>query len=123
VVEVEGGDHEHARPVAGCAVAGDRAGGLDPVGTRHPDVHQDDVGREFACHRDGRVTVGGFCHDFDVGLGFQDHLDAAAYQRLVIGDHDADHAVIPPREGSAGSSARSTASTAHSAPSPRSGCC
>jgi hypothetical protein len=55
------------------------------------------------CPGSGRLT---YSHDFDVGLGLQDHPDAAAYERLVIGDQDADHAVILPRGGSAGSSAR-----------------
>jgi hypothetical protein len=70
-------------PVAGCAVAGDRAGRLDSVGARHPDVHQDDVGRQLASHRDCPVAVSRFSHDFDVGLGLQDHPDAAAHERLV----------------------------------------
>ena len=56
LVEVEGGEHEHARPLALAATASDQTRGLDPVHLRHSDVHEDDVGLEapHAAHGPGR---------------------------------------------------------------------
>ena len=41
------------------------------------------------------VSVGGLADDLDVVLAFEDHPDAAADERLVVDDEDADHDAAP----------------------------
>ncbi len=45
-----------------------------------------------ACAHDAEhlLAVGGLADDFDVGLGFEHHLQPGAHERLVVGDDDAD---------------------------------
>ena len=51
LVEVEGGEDEHARARRRAATM--RRGGLDAVHAGHAHVHQDDVGPQPAAQRDG----------------------------------------------------------------------
>ena len=66
----------------------DAPGGLQPVHLRHPDVHQDDVGPGAPDRVDGLGAVGRLGDHVDA-VGGQDHPEAGADQRLVVGDHDA----------------------------------
>lgn len=88
LVEVERGQHQDPRRVLG---RGDRLGGGDAVHDGHPDVHEDDVRGSLRAQRDGRLAVGSLAHHVDVRLGAEDHLQAGADQRLVVGQDDADH--------------------------------
>ena len=63
---------------------------LDPVDDRHADVHQHDVGPSALDQRDRLGAVGGLADDLDVVAGVEDHAEAAAHERLVVGDQDAD---------------------------------
>lgn len=59
-------------------VGGDSAGGFDPVGVGHADVHEDYVGSMLAGHGDGGGAVGGFADHFDVCLGVEQGPEAGA---------------------------------------------
>ena len=89
LVQVEGGQDEHARARA---LLGDALGGLDAVHTRHAHVHEDDVGVQGPGLGQGGGPVGGLADDSDVLLGLQHHAEAHAHERLVVGKHDADRA-------------------------------
>ena len=98
LVEVEGGQHEHARGVRGLH---DPPGGLEPVDGRHADVHEDDVGPGATRSVDGLGAILGLADHVEVGLGLEDHPKAGAHERLVVGDQDADaHASTPAPSGS-----------------------
>ena len=94
VVEVEGCEHEDLR--AGIA-AEQVARGLEPVELGHPDVHQHEVRRELARALQRLAPVGGLADHLEVGLRVEDHPQAAAHERLIVGDQDPDglaHACI-----------------------------
>ena len=86
-VEVEGRQDQDS----GCRVGGeDAASSLDAVELGHADVHQDD-GWDKACGLlDSLDPVVRFCHHVDVGLVGEQHAEAGADHRLVVGDEDAD---------------------------------
>ena len=89
LVEVEGGEDDDARG----AVAGENlAGRREAVHPRHADVHQRHVRGEAARRRDRLLPVPGLGDDLHVGLGLDDHPEAAPDHRLVVGDQDPDHA-------------------------------
>jgi hypothetical protein len=67
----------------------DPARRLDPVHVGHADVHQHDVGALALGQRDGLGAVAGLADDLHVLLGVEDHAEAAAHERLVVGDHHA----------------------------------
>ena len=102
LVEVERGEDDDPRRRQR-VVARDPPGRLEAVHHRHPNVHQHHVG-PFAggeCNRLGAVAR--LADHLDVGLAGEQHREAAADERLVVGDHDSDrHAtttriVMPPR--------------------------
>ena len=69
--------------------------GLDAVELGHADVHQHDVGLERADLLDGVEPVGGLAHHLEVVLGVEDHAEAGADERLVVGDQQSDgHATL-----------------------------
>ncbi len=68
---------------------------LDPVGARHADVHQDDVGREARGEPRRLLAVLGLADDLEVGLALEDDAEAAADERLVVREQDPDHAGAP----------------------------
>src|SRR5690606_10043198 len=91
-------DH-HPHPVEP-TIAHQLPGGLQAVGLRHPDVHQDDV-RAKLCDEPERLDpVGGLPDDLDVVLAVEDGAEPGADQPLVVGQDDADH-----RDSSRGSRA------------------
>jgi hypothetical protein len=95
LVEVEGGEHEHARRVF--VSVDDLAGRLDAVHVRHADVHQHHIRIELAGERDRLGAVCGLADDLDVGFGAQDHPEAAAHKLLVVREQDANrHARAEP---------------------------
>ena len=69
-----------------------------PVHAWHADAHQHDIRVEACGEFERLLAVDGFAHDFDVGLAVQDDAEAAAHERLVVGDQHADHADPPWRE-------------------------
>ena len=73
--------------------------GLDAVLDRHPDVHEHDVRLQLADERQRLGTVGCLPHRLEVGRGVDEHAKAAAHERLVVGDENADavaHDCRPP---------------------------
>jgi hypothetical protein len=66
------------------------ARGLEAVELGHPDVHQHQVRRELARALQRRAPVGGFADHLEVGLRVEDHPQAAAHERLIVGDQDPD---------------------------------
>ncbi len=89
LVEVEGREHQDAHGLlAGRGQQPPR--GLDPVQLGHPDVHQHDVGPQLARLVDGLEPVAGLADDLEIVLGVEDHAEAGAHERLVVGDQQAD---------------------------------
>ena len=117
LVEVERRQDHDPRRCARDAPVGTRwtdqpPGRLQAVETRHPDVHQHDVGPVAPGQPDRCLAVGGLRDDLDVRLRLEDHPEAGADQGLVVGDEDAEtrggHVVPGPAAatGSSGSHAR-----------------
>ena len=52
-------------------------------------------GRSRRDELDGLAPVGGLADDLDVGGRAQQHREAAAHERLVVGDRDPDHSGTP----------------------------
>ena len=95
LVEVEGGE-DHDACAGERLVAGDPPRGLEAVHDRHADVHQHDVGALAGHERHRLGAVGGLTDDLDVGLTVEQHREAAAHERLVVGDDHPDrHSVVP----------------------------
>jgi hypothetical protein len=88
LVGVERGQHEHSRLAA---VGQEAAGRFQAVHLRHADVHQDNVRSEAARLRECVLAVLRFADYLDVLLGIEDQAEAAAHERLVVGDQHADH--------------------------------
>ena len=68
----------------------DASRGLETVEVRHPDVHQGDAGREARRLLDGFEAVFGLGDDLDPLLVLEQHPEARADHRLIVGDEDAD---------------------------------
>jgi hypothetical protein len=85
-VEVEGGEHQHSRPVRAGGGAEDLAGCLQPVHDRHPHVHQHDIGLQLVCLANRGGTVSGLSHDQQAWLGVEDRGEALPHHCLVVGD-------------------------------------
>ena len=75
---------------------------LDPVDPRHPQVHQDDVGREPLGHLDRLVAVHRRLDHLDVLKQVENQGEALADHPLVVGEQD------PDRRGGGGSAHRTT---------------
>jgi hypothetical protein len=86
VVEVEGGQDEDAGRAAG---GDDAPGGLDPVHDRHADVEEEHVRGELLDERHSLLPVFCLAHHLEVLARLDDHSKAAAHERLVVGDRDA----------------------------------
>jgi hypothetical protein len=94
LVDVERGQHQHARPGLGA----DARGGADAVEPGHADIHQDHIRAQRQGRADGLFAVAGLPDHGHVGLGVQDHAEAVAHERLVVDDEHADrvsHAPAP----------------------------
>ena len=87
LVEVEGGQDEHAR---GAGPGGDPAGGLDAVEIRHADVHQHDLRTQPPRRLDHFFAVTRLSDHLQVRFGVQDDPEPGADKFLVVGDQDAD---------------------------------
>ncbi len=83
------GDRQH-EDLGGGDLVLDRLGRLDAGGAGHPHVHQHQVGDVLLGEGDDLLAVVGLGHDVDVGLGFEDHEQAPAEQRVVVGDDHLD---------------------------------
>ena len=82
-------------------LADDPAGRFEAVHLGHADVHEDDVGLLARDELDRLDAVGGLADDLDVVGRAQQHREAAAHERLIVGDRDPDRIVTRrPRTGS-----------------------
>ena len=89
VIEIERGQHDDPYP-GELGIAGDPSGGLEPVESGHPDVHEEDVRPHASRDVDGVGAVVGFADQFEV-VGVADHRgEPGADERLVVGDGDRD---------------------------------
>jgi hypothetical protein len=108
VVEVEGRQHQHPRPVVDTGGRVQQSpGGLQPVHHRHAHVHQDHVGPQFAAAPHRVLAVGDLAHHRHALLGVEQRAEPLAHHRLVVGEHDPDHRGTP----SAGVAARGRAAS------------
>lgn len=65
-------------------------GGGEAVHRRHPDVHQDHVGREFTDERRDLGAVGSLSHDLETVGAAEHEGESRAYERVVIYDEQPD---------------------------------
>ena len=92
--------------------AHDLLGRLDPVHSRHAQVHHDHVGAAALGECDGRLAVGGLADDADVRRAQEGEAQSFADDLVVVGEEDGDlggfgHAAIlrvPSDEGELGRS-------------------
>src|SRR4028118_1146990 len=70
----------------------------DAVHLRHPEVHQDDVGVQFAGHRDGLFTVTCLPDHLETWLAVDHAAQAGPHHRMVVGDQDT-YAFVHRRSG------------------------
>ena len=70
--------------------------GLEARDLRHPDVHQDDVGRGLVDQLDRLVAVGRLAHDL-VAPGQQQRGDAVAEEGVVVNEHSSHGLSLPPK--------------------------
>ena len=87
LVEVEGREDQDPGLAVGRE---DLPGGLKAVQLGHPNVHEHDVGLKARSLMNGLVAVGGLGHDVDVVLAGEQHPEARAHHRLIVGHEDAD---------------------------------
>ena len=102
LVEVERGQHQHARRVAGRGE--DPPGRLEPVESGIRMSIRTTSGCSSRAASTASRAVGRLADDLDVRLRLEDHPEAGAHQRLVVDDQDADghrgrscHAAAAPR--------------------------
>ena len=65
-----------------------RAGCVDSVATRHPDVHQDDVGRVLLAERDGVVAARCAPDHDEAAVAVEVRLDEPGEAVVVLGEQD-----------------------------------
>ena len=95
LVEVERGQHEHARPRLD-AGGGQTRRGLDAVHAGHADVHQDHVRPQVVGALDRLGAVARLADDLEVVLGLQEEPEAGADEFLVVDDQQPDAHASPP---------------------------
>src|SRR5262249_34866484 len=72
------------------------SGGLHPVHPRHADIHQDDIGSQFAGAFDRLRAVACLADDLEIGLGVQEQPEADPNELLVVDDQEPDAHASPP---------------------------
>ena len=66
----------------------DRAGGVDAVFPRQPDVHQHDVWGVLVAQRHGLVTAACCADDDEPAVAFEDRLNQRCEALVVFGEQD-----------------------------------
>ena len=95
LVKVEGREHEHTGRVL--AAIDDPAGRLDAVHVRHANVHEDDIRVELARSATASAPSAASPTTSMSGSAAKDHAKAAAHERLVVREQDANrHARAEP---------------------------
>src|SRR5215467_1434193 len=89
LVGVVGGQHHDPAP-PGERVCGEAPGRLEPVELGHSDVHENHVRVKLPDRRHRLQAVPRLAHNLQVGLRFDDHLEAGPDQALVVADQDRD---------------------------------
>jgi hypothetical protein len=80
LVEPKRGQDQHA-------LSREPPGGFDAVDSRHPDVHQHDVGCVLAGGSDGLLAVACLGDDLDVAGGLEHGFEPRPHHRLIVRDH------------------------------------
>src|SRR5215831_4352592 len=96
LVRIEGREDENSRL---SAARDDPPRRLDSVDVRHADVHQNDIRVQGAHLLHSLGPVLGLADDLEIGARVEDHAEAAAYERLVVAEQDADRTHPPPPIG------------------------
>ena len=86
--EIRQDDDSHA---VQSLIRDDLPGGLDAVDRGHLDVHQRDIRAVLRGERHRLLPVGCLGDHLNVVFGLKQGPDAAADQRLVVGEEDSDH--------------------------------
>ena len=96
LIKVEGRQNQDA---SGRLIVDELPGRCEPVQFGHPDVHEDHVRAVPADsgHRDDAIRC--LCDDLHIWFGFDQGPQARPDHPLVVGDHDADHALTPSVNG------------------------
>ena len=79
-------EHDHENIWIGLR---DLKGGFDAVEIGHADVHDDYVGLERFCKRDGFAAVAGLADDGEIGLLLDEQTETAADELVIIGEKNA----------------------------------
>ena len=90
LVQVEGRQDQDLR---GGALSGDGRRRINAVHTGHAHIHEDDVGAQRTRLGQGRGAVGGLADDLNAVLGVENHAEAHAHERLVVGQHHRDRRI------------------------------
>jgi hypothetical protein len=88
LVTLERGEDHHT--TVQLAVFGNPPRGLKAVTVGHLDVHQHDVGPQAPGAGHGLLAVRRLADNLDLGIGLEDHPEAGANHRLVIGQQHTD---------------------------------
>src|SRR5476649_1432351 len=98
LVTLERGEDHHT--TVQLAVFGNPPRGLESVTVGHLDVHQHDVGPQAPGAGRGLLAVRRLAENLDLGIGLEDHPEAGANHRLVIGQQHTDAHSAPSGVGS-----------------------
>src|ERR1700729_2924475 len=98
LVTLERGEDHHT--TVQLAVFGNPPRGLESVTVGHLDVHQHDVGPQAPGAGHGLLAVRRLPDNLDLGIGLEDHPEAGANHRLVIGQQHTDAHSTPSEVGS-----------------------
>ena len=90
LVQVEGGQDQDLR---GGALSGDGRRRINAVHAGHAHIHEDDAGAQRTRLGQGRGAVGGLADDLNAVLGVENHAEAHAHERLVVGQHHRDRRI------------------------------
>ena len=86
---------------------------LDPVHSRHADIHDHDVGGNLAGHLDGLPAVDGLAHDLHARFGIDQPPKTVPEHLVIVNDHHPGHSCDSFSEALLHPSARSVCDFIH----------